>query len=66
VDNTTALDAAVDVLDAHATARNTPIGGFLHARECPATWPPRRHEHLDMVECEGQKAKILKQTAARW
>jgi hypothetical protein len=31
VDDTTALDAAVDVLDTHATARDTPIGGFL----CP-------------------------------
>ena len=37
VDDATALDAAVDVLDAHATAGDTPIRGFLRARERSAT-----------------------------
>jgi hypothetical protein len=41
VDAATALDAAIDVLDAFATAGETPIRGFLRARECPATRLPR-------------------------
>jgi hypothetical protein len=36
VDDATALHATIDVLDAHATAGNTPVCGFLRAREFPA------------------------------
>jgi len=36
VDDAAALDAAVDVLDAHSTARDAPIRRFLRAREGPA------------------------------
>jgi hypothetical protein len=33
VDDATVLHTAVDVLDAYATARDTPVRGFLRARE---------------------------------
>jgi hypothetical protein len=61
VDNTAALDAAVDVLDAHAATRNASIGSFLAAREGSAPWLFRRHDDLDLVEREGQEAQILEQ-----
>ena len=35
VDDAAARDAAVDVLDAHTTAGDPPIRGFLRARELP-------------------------------
>jgi hypothetical protein len=59
VDDAAALDAAVDVLDAHATARDAPIGGFLRAGEGS---PPRLlgwHDHLDPVERKRQEAEVL-------
>jgi hypothetical protein len=65
VDDTTALDAAVDVLDPHATARAAPIGGFLCPCESPAPWLPGGHDDLDLVEHEGQEAEILEPPAAR-
>ena len=65
VDYATALDAAVDVLDAHAAAGDTPIRGFLRARERSATRLPGGHDDVDLVERKRQEAKILKQTAAR-
>jgi hypothetical protein len=34
VDDATALDAAVDMLDAHATAHNASIRGLLRVGEC--------------------------------
>src|SRR5215831_16492656 len=65
VDDTTALDAAIDVLDTYATARDAPIGGFLGLRESPAPRLLGGHDDLDMVEREGQEAQILEQPAAR-
>ena len=65
VDDTTALDTAVDVLDTHATARDPPIGGFLRPREGPAPGLLGGHDDLDVVEREGQEAEILEQPAAR-
>jgi hypothetical protein len=53
VDDTTALDAAVDVLDTHATARDTPIGGFLCPCESPAPRLLGGHDDLNVVEREG-------------
>jgi hypothetical protein len=50
VNNATALDAAVDVLDAHTTARDAPIGGFLCACERPAPWLLGGHDDLSVVE----------------
>jgi len=52
VDDAAALDAAVDVLDAHTATRDAPIRGFLRAREGPAPWLLRRHDHLHVVERE--------------
>ena len=59
VDDAAALDAAVDVLDAHATVRDTPIRRFLRAREGPAPRLPRRHDDVDPVERKRQEAEIL-------
>jgi hypothetical protein len=63
-DNATALDAAVDVLDADATACDAPIRGFLGAREGPAPRLLGGHDDLDLVERERQKAEVLEQPAA--
>ena len=52
VDDTAALDTAVDVLDADAAARNAPIGGFLCPRERPAPRLLGGHDDLDLVEPE--------------
>jgi hypothetical protein len=64
VDDATALDAAVDVLDAHATAGNMPIRGFLSACECPAPRLRGRHDDGDLIEHERQEGEILVQPAA--
>ena len=60
VDDAAALDAAVDVLDAHATARDALVRRFLRAREGPAPRLPRRHDDVDPVERKRQDAEILK------
>jgi hypothetical protein len=64
VDNATALDAAVDVLDADATACDASIRGFLGAREGSAPRLLGGHDDLDLVERERQKAEVLEQPAA--
>jgi hypothetical protein len=64
-DDTAALDAAVDVLDADAAARDPPIGRFLRPREDSAPGLFRGHDDLDLVERERQEAEILEQPAAR-
>jgi hypothetical protein len=65
VDDATALDAAVDVLDAHTSSGDPPIRGLL--RPCKGSAPglPRRHDDLDVVQCERQEAEILEQSAPR-
>jgi hypothetical protein len=65
VDDAAALDATIDVFDAHAPTGDTPIRRFLRAREGPAPRLPRRHDHLDLRERKRQKAQVLKQPAAR-
>ena len=65
MDDATALHAAVDVLNAHATARNTPVRSFLRARESPAPRLLGRHDHLDVRQRKRQEPKILEQPAAR-
>jgi hypothetical protein len=65
VDDAAALDAAVDVLDAHAAARDAPIRGFLRPREGPAARLPGRHDDLDLLQGEGQEAQILEPPTAR-
>ena|SRR5215475_2286923 len=64
-DAATALDTAVDVLDADAAAGDLSIGGFLRPRESPAPWLLGRHAALDVVKREGQEAEILQHPAAR-
>ena len=59
VDNAAALDAAVDVLNAHAAARDTPIRRFLRPREIPSSRLPGRHDDFDLVKRERQEAQIL-------
>ena len=63
VDNATALDTAVDVLDAHTATRDAPIGGFLGAREGAASRLPGRHDDLHLVQRKRQEAQILEQPA---
>jgi hypothetical protein len=65
VDDATALDAAVDMLDAHAPAGDATIRSFLRTGESPTSWFPRRHDDLDVVQCERQEAEILQQPAPR-
>jgi hypothetical protein len=65
VNDTAALDTAVDVLDADAAAGDAPIGRFLRAREGPAPRLLGRHDDLDLVEREGQEAQILEPPAGR-
>jgi hypothetical protein len=64
VDNATALDTTVDVLNAHATAGDPPIRGFLGAREGPSSRFSGRHDGFNLIEGEGQEAEILEQPAA--
>jgi hypothetical protein len=64
VDDATALDAAVDVLDTHTTAGDTPIGGFLRTREVPSSRLFGRHDDLHVGERERQEPQILEQAAA--
>ena len=64
MDDAAAFHAAVDVLDAHASAGEAPIGGFLRPCEGPAPWLPRRHDDLHVVQCERQEAQILEPPAA--
>lgn len=64
VDDAATLDAAVDVLNAHAAAGDTPICRFLHPCESPASRLPGRHDDLHLIERERQEAQILEQAAA--
>ena len=52
VHNPAALDAAVDMLDAHAATCDAAIRGLLRACELPSSRLPGRHDDLDLVECE--------------
>ena len=59
LDNATAFDAAVDVLNAHAPAGNTPIRGFLGARERSSSRFSGRHDGFNLIEGERHEAKVL-------
>jgi hypothetical protein len=52
VDHAAALDAAVDVCEAHAATGQASMGGFLAAREGSASGLACRHADLDRVERE--------------
>jgi hypothetical protein len=64
VDDAATLDAAVDVLNAHAAAGDTPIRRFLHPCESPASRRPGRHDDLHLIERKRQEAQVLEQAAA--
>jgi hypothetical protein len=63
VDDTAALEAAVDVLDAHAPTGDAPIRGFLRACEGSAPRLPSRHDDVDVVQRKREEAEILEQPA---
>jgi hypothetical protein len=65
VDDAAALDATVDMLDAHAAARDAPLGGLLSARQRPAPRLLDRHDALHWGERERQEAQILEQATTR-
>ena len=65
LDNATALEAAVDVRDADATACDAPIHGCLCVREGLAPRLLDGHADRDVVARECQKAEVLAQPAAR-
>jgi hypothetical protein len=65
VNDAAALDAAVDMLDAHPAARDATIGGFLRVREGPTPRLPGRHDDVDVVQRARQETNILQQPAAR-
>lgn len=65
-DHAAALDAAVDMLDAHSTLRNQTIGSFLLGREFFSTRFPGRCDRLYSIECESLKAKVLQQLTSGW
>ena len=65
MDDAAARHAAVDVLDAHATARDAPIGSCLATREGAASRFPGRHDDLNLVERNRQEAQILEQPTTR-
>ena len=65
VDHAAALDAAVDVFDAHAAPCNASVGGFFRPGESSAPRFLGRHDDLDLVGRERQEAQILEQPTAR-
>jgi hypothetical protein len=64
MDHATAHDAAVDMLDAHATTCHPSLGGFLRPCEGSASWLPRRYDDLNVVQCARQEAEILESPTA--
>jgi hypothetical protein len=61
----TALDTAVHVLDAQPTAVQGLVGQSLLQGELLATWFLRRHEDLDLRQCERQEAQLLQEPAPK-
>ncbi len=57
MDNSAALDAAIDVLDADAATCDAPIRSFLAAGEGSASWLAGRHDDLHLVERERLEAQ---------
>src|SRR2546425_10897805 len=64
-DDTTALDAAVDMLDPQPTVVQGLVGPLLLQRQLLAAGFLRRHEDLHLREHERQEAEILQQPASR-
>jgi len=64
VNNATAFDAAVDVLNTHAAAGDAPIRGFLGTRQGSASRLTGRHDGFHLAQGERQEAQVLEQPAA--
>jgi hypothetical protein len=64
VNNATAFDAAVDMLNTPAAAGNPPIRGFLGVRQGSSSRFAGRHDGFHPVQGARQEAKILEQPAA--
>src|SRR2546427_12863217 len=58
-DDATALDTAVDLLDAQPTVMQHLVGHVLLPCQRLAAWLLGRHEDRDLGEREGQEAQIL-------
>src|SRR5687767_1562986 len=61
LDNATALDATVDMLDAEPTVVQGLIGQFLLLSELLAAWLLCRHQDIHLGERERQEPEILQQ-----
>jgi len=64
-DHATALDTAVDMLDAQPTLVQRLVGEFLLSRQLLATRFLRGHEDLHLGEREREEAQILQQPTPR-
>ena len=62
-DDTTALDAAVDMLDPQPTVVQGLVGPLLLQWQLLAAWFLRRHEDRHLGQRERQEAQILQQSA---
>ena len=60
-DDTTALDTAIHMLNPEPTLVECLIGPLLLSCQLLAPWLLRRHEDLDLGQCERQEAQILQQ-----
>src|SRR6266446_5811911 len=60
-DDTTALDATVDMLDPQPTLVQGLVGQLLLQGQLLTAWLRRRHENLHLRERERQEAQILQQ-----
>ena len=58
-DNTTALDTAIDMLNALPTVVQGLVGQLLLPRKLLAAWLLGQHEALHLGEHEGQEAQLL-------
>jgi hypothetical protein len=65
VDDAAALDAAMDVFDAHAPTSDAPIRRFLDPCELSASRLPGWHDDLHPVQRKRQEAQVLEQPAPR-
>lgn len=63
-EHATALDTAVDVLDADPSSRQFPVYGLLFVRQCAAARFLERCGTCHALQHEGEKAKILQQFTA--
>jgi hypothetical protein len=63
LDDATALDTAVDMLDPQSARVERLVGSLLRRWQVRARWFLGRHEDLHLGEREGQEAEILQQPA---